>query len=566
MVAAAGETAGLKPRVAIICFAALLVGLAIATYLSVRNSALEQLNLEQTPEVLTQKVREMIAHLGYEGRPADSKSDFDYDTDFVNYVEKNDKPRPNWSQVLAAQPPILHFRYRQSPRRMVGSNFHDMLLTPGVVSMTDPPTTLSGMINVKTDPRGHLLYFQAIPPEKDTEPATTKAVDWSPLFSAAGLDSSQFHAAPPMWNSLASSDARAAWTGVWPGSARPLRIEAAAYHAKPVFFALIGDWTDPPRMKPDEQTGSKKVSQILGLIMLISMMCFAVLLARVNYRRGRSDREGAFRLATMMFVVEIVLWLSRSHLVPGIETLGLFIIAVSTALFVSGLTWLLYLALEPYVRRFWPKSIISWTRALSGRIRDPLVGRDVLFGVMLGTIWLLIFAITNIMAERRGSSPSLCNTDFLLGVRPVLAAWVSQVPGSVLATLEFFFLLLGLKVLLRRDWLAAVAFVAIFATLKTLGSSYLAVEVPAFILIYGIAVLIVVRFGLVPLTCAVFTVNLLGNVPFTADFSAWYATTSAMVLLSVVALATWGFYTSLRRRTPVEAGSVEYVSGNLAPA
>ena len=187
MVAAAGETAGLKPRVAIICFAALLVGLAIATYLSVRNSALEQLNLEQTPEVLTQKVREMIAHLGYEGRPADSKSDFDYDTDFVNYVEKNDKPRPNWSQVLAAQPPILHFRYRQSPRRMVGSNFHDMLLTPGVVSMTDPPTTLSGMINVKTDPRGHLLYLQAIPPEKDTEPATTKAVDWNPLFARPGL-------------------------------------------------------------------------------------------------------------------------------------------------------------------------------------------------------------------------------------------------------------------------------------------------------------------------------------------------------------------------------------------
>jgi hypothetical protein len=43
----------------------------------------------------------------------------------------------------------------------------------------------------------------------------------------------------------------------------------------------------------------------------------------------------------------------------------------------------------------------------------------------------------------------------------------------------------------------------------------------------------------------VFTINLLANVPFSADFSAWYMPTSILALLSVVALAGWGFYHSL---------------------
>jgi len=31
-------------------------------------------------------------------------------------------------------------------------------------------------------------------------------------------------------------------------------------------------------------------------------------------------------------------------------------------------------------------------------------------------------------------------------------------------------------------------------------------------------------------------------VPFSADFSSWYMTTSVLALLSVVAIAGWGFY------------------------
>jgi predicted Ser/Thr protein kinase len=544
MVAASGETAGLQPRAAVACFAAVLVALGLVTFLGVHYSGLKRMQLDLTPEVLTQKAREIIARLGYLERPADSVSDLRYDSDFQDYVEKNDKPRPNWDAVLAAQPTLLAFWYRQSPDYMVAEGFRDQLLNPGIVTESDPATTLSGMINVELDPQGRLIYFQAIPPQKDSSSSQPVPFDWNIFFSAAGLDLSQFKKAEPAWNSLATSDSRMAWTGTWPGTARPMRVEAAAWQGKPVFFSLVGDWTKPDRMKTPESTG-KKVRQLITIVLFLALYFGAVRLAHRNYRQGRGDREGALRLAAIMFTLEILLWLCRGHLVAGIDTLLLLILAVSTALFVSGTTWLLYLALEPWVRRRWPQTIISWSRLLSGQFRDPLVGRDILFGVMLGVLWTLIFQIRSIVTIRMGAVPNIGQVEYFAGGREALGAWLTQIPSSILGTLAFFFLLFGLKIVLRKDWLAAIAFVAIYALLQGLTASHMAADLPMWILVYAVAVLIVYRFGLIPLAGALFTVDMLSNVPFTADFSAWYMGTFILTLLSVVALAGWGFYHSL---------------------
>jgi serine/threonine-protein kinase len=545
MVAAAGETAGLRPRIAATCMAAVLLSLALITYLGVRFSGLAKMRAELTPEVLTQKAREIILRLGYPERPKDSASDFDYDGDFQEYVEKNDKPRPNWDAVLAARPSLLDFWYRQSPDDLVAAGFRDQLLNPGIVMRDDPPTTLSGMINVELDPQGRLTHFQAIPPQKEDASAQSPSTDWNALFAAAELDPAQFQKAEPLWNSLAASDMRMAWTGNWPGTSRPLRVEAASWRGRPVFFSLIGDWAKPDRMKGPEPSAGKKVGQILTVVLFLSLFFGAIRLAQLNDRRGRGDREGALRLAGVMFALKILLWLCRGHMVAGIDTLGLFILAVSTGLFVAGTTWILYLALEPWVRRRWPQTMISWSRLLSGQFGDPQVGRDILFGVMLGVVWILIIQIRQIPLMRLGASPSLPQSDYLMGGREALGAWLTQIPASILGTLGFFFLLLGLKLLLRKDWLAAIAFVAVYALSQGLSSSHTVVDLPMWIVVYAIAVLIVYRFGLIPLACAIFTVNMLVNVPFTTDLSVWYASTFALTLLSVVGLAGWGFYRSL---------------------
>ena len=53
------------------------------------------------------------------------------------------------------------------------------------------------------------------------------------------------------------------------------------------------------------------------------------------------------------------------------------------------------------------------------------------------------------------------------------------------------------------------------------------------------------RFGLIVLAAASFTANVLLNAPYTLDFSVWYTPNVIGVILSFVALAVWGFYTSL---------------------
>jgi hypothetical protein len=546
MVAAAGETAGLAPRTAILSLVAAILGLALVAFLSVKTGGTDKLGLEQSPEVLTQKAKEVVRQLGYLDKPVDSATDFSYDTDFLNYAEKNDKPHPRWEEVLSGRPAPLQYWYRQSAQYMLATDFHNFLLIPGVVEDDDPAPILSGMINLALDPRGRLTFFQAIPSQVEESGRPAQVVDWNVLFREAGLDAAQFQPAEPVWASLATSDTRAAWNGIWPGSNRPLHIEAAALRGKPVFFSLTGPWTRPERMRPDPPTTpGRRAGNMLLLGIVLSVVAGAALLARRNYVRGRGDRRGASRLAYVAFVALIALWLCQGHIFPAPIVLLPFALAISAALFFSGLMWVLYLSLEPYVRRHWPQTLVSWSRLIMGQWRDPLVGRDVLFGVILGVVWLLIFEIRGALTMGKGAPPEFYSTDYLMGGRHALGAWLMHIPGAIQAALLFFFLLFVLRVLLRKEWLAAVVFVALWATLKTLGSDYPWIEGPAWALLYGVAMLVVFRFGFVALAVGIFVTDMMLNVPLTLDFSAWYVSNSLLPLVSVFAMAVWGFYNSL---------------------
>jgi hypothetical protein len=233
-------------------------------------------------------------------------------------------------------------------------------------------------------------------------------------------------------------------------------------------------------------------------------------------------------------------------------------LAIAGGLLWAGMTWMLYLAIEPWIRRNWPQALISWTRLISGQLRDALVGRDILFGVAFAALWVVIFEVAYIPLAQIGAPPPLSAAAYLLGGRSALGQFLMQAPFSIFGTLQFFFLMFGLKVgldfllrlvrlkVVRTDWIAAVFFVALFVGIQSLQSTHPWIDVPTLLLIYGTLAVILLRFGLVPLAVAVFTVDMVGNVPLTADLSEWYAPTAILALLSVVALAVWGFYHSLR--------------------
>jgi len=545
MVAAAGEAAGVTPRQAVIAFAIATLGLLLVAYLNIRGSGMDKLRLELSPEVLTQKAKETIQKLGYDERPLDSGGYLEYHTEFINYVQKSDKPRPQWDQIISARPTLLEFWYRQSPQYMVPNDFHDMMLTPGVLTANDPATVTSGMINVKLDSQGRLIYFQAIPPQQDESPPATRTVDWNVLFTAAGLDISQFQPAQPQWTSLASADTRMAWTGVWPGTSRPMRVEASSWKGKPVYFLLAGPWTRPSRLHPEEASPGQKAANIVLLLIFLTILVGATWLARRNYMQGRGDRQGAFRLACVFFALLMALWLCRGHFFPATDVIGIFILALSTGLFLSGLIFVLYLALEPYIRRYWPQTSITWNRMLMGRFRDPLVGRDILYGVLVGLFLVLIYEVRQIFLARVGAPPVFYTESFLMGGRHALGAWLLHVPIAIQGTLATFFLIFVLRALVRKEWLAAMLFVGLWTAVRTAGSDHPMIDGSLQLVVYSLLVFVIFRFGLVALAVGMVAADVLLNAPLTLDFSYFYASSGVFVLLSVAAIAAWGFYNAL---------------------
>jgi len=71
----------------------------------------------------------------------------------------------------------------------------------------------------------------------------------------------------------AMADRRAAWAGIFPGRPEnPIRIEAAWWRSKPVYFAIIGPWTNPDRQQPAQATGPQRATQFLWTSMILTMM------------------------------------------------------------------------------------------------------------------------------------------------------------------------------------------------------------------------------------------------------------------------------------------------------
>lgn len=419
-------------------------------------------------------------------------------------------------------------------------------MIPGIAHEDEPAHNLPGMTSMRLDDQSRLTYFEALPLQVQSADEKTKPVDWNVLFKMADLDPAQFQKAEPLWASPSASDERAAWTGTLPGTAYPLRVEAAAWLGKPVFFRLIGPWSTPAGS--EMPSGGDKARILITMSMGILAFLIPGWLAWRNIARGKADRRGALRLGLVMFLSHLMLWILLSHFTASLGEFSLFVMALSTSLFSAALVWTMYLALEPYIRRHWPQTIISWSRLLNGQIRDPAVGRDALFGVVLGTLWVLIFVVRTLLTRAAGGGVDLNNTAFLEGARSTLGAWLGSAQSSVPGVLMFVFVLFILRVVLRNQWLAGIVFVAIFTATQVLGSAHPAIDIPAFVALYAIAAVALARFGLVTLAAAVFTADAIGDLTVTTNPSTWYFGSNVFVFASVVLLAGWAFHAATAGR------------------
>ena len=285
-------------------------------------------------------------------------------------------------------------------------------------------------------------------------------------------------------------------------------------------------------------------------MIIVLLLTAALALARHNLRSGRGDRRGATRVSLFVLGALIASWvIGARHSLQILEEIDLFLTFLALALLNAGILWLSYVALEPYVRRYCPEILMSWTRLLGGRFRDPRVGRDVLVGVVAGVVIAFMRLAFYLLPPLIGNPPPMprgIGLQFLIGTSSSVSTLLRMVPNALqngmLTTLVFVVMLM----LVKRAWLAAVIAGLMFGFLVTgeMGTDYLLANIGFAIAVTAVYMVTLLYFGLLAQTMAFLINFILGQGALTADFSKLYATTSIWLLLLVAGIALSGFYAS----------------------
>jgi serine/threonine-protein kinase len=554
MVAAAPTEGILKPAVAAILMLTFVVGLALACWLTkYTNTAVYLMTpLDIPPEALRARARDTVKKMGYAQQSLDSADGIILKGDYLRYIAANDQSRDRWSRLRTDGPGAYRFWYRQSPR---------YFNTIENIEVDKPALDVSGMTTLYLDMDGRLHWFIGVPPQREPHGAESIAPDWSIPFREAGLDLANFRQVASTSVPLHAYDTRAAWDGIDPThrqvkaggtagqpSGDNTHVEAAAFRGKIVYFETIYPWDQAAREEEEPQSGKgRALTFILISLYLIILVC-SVLLARKNLKLGRGDRRGATRLALMFLVVGMLKWLFIEHhnWLP-VREFGIFVLSLAQAVYNAVYLWLLYVALEPFVRKRWPKRIISWSRLLAGGYRDPLVGRDILIGAVFAVGVMLVGLVTSIVGGWLGKPPELALTPgaIFIGSNLFIQKFTSQLSSGIFLGFISLFLLLLFFAVLRRERLAFGLLWLLLTLLATLLGEAPVQLIPLNALGTFIPVYVLYRYGLLASVATFFFTHLSLYYPITPELTAWYATDFVIALVICMALAAYGFFTSL---------------------
>jgi len=323
MVAASGSTEGLRPWIAWACLAFISLGIGAAVVLGRQAQLFQRVPVDQPPEVMAKTARDILRNAGYAEEPVDSAFGFQAAERYLNRG-RNGRSSTRWDNPPAF---AIQFWYRQSPgaleHRSPGVNQSESV--PGGVDYTDPPVMLPGEAVVWLDSRGRLIGLKVIPREERLLTGAARLPDWSALFQAAGVDPAKCTPVDVEGISRVNADARAAWTGALPDRREvTMRIEAAAYHGKPVSWRMfVPSWNPPSTSTALELPGAGKTvldrastdicdstrgssvpvptaatDNVVFVITFLGALAAALFFVLRNLRMGRGDRRGAARLAS----------------------------------------------------------------------------------------------------------------------------------------------------------------------------------------------------------------------------------------------------------------------------
>jgi serine/threonine-protein kinase len=557
MVAAAGgdlATTTAVRGVAWLSAAAVLVSLC--TFASARSSITSRVPLTKPPEVLSDRAEQLRQAFGYTELVGGQTGFFDYYNSYFPWAEKRGSGKTRWAELPTGRPAVVRYWYRTSPRTLYPYD------PTSSVTTNDPPLAVNGMTSVTVDTTGRLVRFAAAPPQNEKPPPVpAPTVDWQKLFAAAGLDMAAFTPATPSRTPETYADERKAWKGTLPDTAIPITIEAAGYRGRPVHFEMVMPWSLSLREPSAPRGGSGGLSPLTVYLLLF----LAGGVAYWNVRRGRGDKSGALRLAAFMTLLMTGVWLVSPHVSNALASSDVeqnrFFVRVGLAMFLGGAMYILYLGFEPFVRRTWPNMLIGWTRVVAGRIRDPIVGYDVLAGIACGGL-LALLALSPVfvppmvgLPEPAPHTPEFPPLFGLRGTLLTLFLAVNQgMQNMLITTFEFAGFRALVEMITRRlfGWTSERLFIALAIFTLTLfsvvGSNQNLSGAIAQALSLTLSVHVLLLGGIFTATVMFFTSALLQRMPFSFDSSAFYASQGWFVLALLIGLAAIGCWMAANPR------------------
>ncbi len=539
LVANAAVEGGLKPSVAIALLLAVVV-LAIGSAAIQTRIAIPP---EKARDVLSAQAQQILEDLGYRDLPKNTVSGYEVNDELLDWLRAH--PQTGTESIRANWRPVYAFWRRWSPGSLETNQFHGSFR----VTLNDPPQALPGSASVVLDSSGRLLGLSVVP-ERAASAAAATGPDWSVLLQRAGISESDLMPAGPTRRPFSYSDEVVAWRVEKPeDQGGPFTVQAGAVGGHPNYFEIVGLFD-----------GVKAPGRWRGLALFFNWIVFiptvmvaAIFLAWRNVRLGRVDRKSAFRCALVMLVLyALVEVLSiRIHERLGIlQIIGLLFHRPGGHAVLHALNvWVMYLAIEPYVRRIWPRMLVGMVRLLSGRLRDPLVGREILIGTVAGLGVVAFGTVADLLVRHAGlggGTPHLPTVDVGRGPQLFARSLVFAFAGPWLGTAINVTGLLAMRLATGRTWAAAVlgaVLIGVSSYDPTSGPA-MPLAIVAWCAVLGIVtVLMFTRVGL--LAALIMNVMILFPEPTTTDLTAWYGPYALASFVGIFAIASYGFWLTL---------------------
>ncbi|MGE5177791.1 MAG: serine/threonine-protein kinase [Bacteroidota bacterium] len=531
LVANAGVEGSVRPL-----WAGLVVALTIAGFVAaawVQNPLYKGFGLE--PRVLSARADEILTQVTGKDHPR-------HTADGMRYAP------PDTSRAARAVTPPRQYWRRWSPRPLDPLRFHSPL-----ADLEDPIQAIPGSATMLLDMRGSLVALSAVPEEQRDTTAARRPAPWESVLRASGRDATA-PAAPVPAGFVPYADSAMAWqlapdTVLAAASLRNQIVRVDTFARGRALGSLAISTTDDPP--------GPALWIYIFLVTLIPMVG-SILLAKRNLESSRTDMRGALVVGISTFAAYML-----AHLFAmNVGEVGLFHVLdllsddkpIGHALLHGVTMFFFYLAIEPYVRRLWPSALVSWARLVAGKTRDPIIGRDVLAGAVVGTVFVVLRLSGQAIARGlgQGAPPTIppVALTVLVNAPTILTAVFFFIAISLLETTSVFMLLVLFRFVLRKTWAAAIPVVLVI-TLSSIdfSSKSPGPEIAMALLGNALAVVLALRFGYVAVLVASLLYSLGGALVWTGQFSSWIGPPAMFSWALLGLVLAYGFLTAVKGRT-----------------